>query len=122
MTHTSTGSGKLVVIGGGPAGLTAAYELQKHAPDFEIDVYEASGMVGGISRTEVFKGFRLDIGGHRFFTKVPEVEEMWREVLTDDFIKVRRLSRIFYGGSSSTTRSRYSTRSAISAPTSRCAS
>ena len=53
-------------------------------------------MVGGISRTATYKGYRFDIGGHRFFTKVREVEDMWHEVLGDDFITVRRLSRIYY--------------------------
>ncbi|MEM9433953.1 MAG: NAD(P)/FAD-dependent oxidoreductase [Pseudomonadota bacterium] len=86
----------LVVIGGGPAGLTCAYELQKKAPDMTSVVFEGADIVGGISRTETQKGFRVDIGGHRFFTKVPEVEAMWHEVLGDDFIRVPRLSRIYY--------------------------
>ena len=55
-------------------------------------------MVGGISRTETFNGYRFDIGGHRFFTKVREVEDMWHDVMGDDFITVQRLSRIFYRG------------------------
>ena len=93
-----TTSDDVAIIGGGPAGLTAAYELQKVAPERGITVYEAAALVGGISRTESYKGFRFDIGGHRFFTKVPEVEAMWREVLGDDFIEVQRLSRIYYRG------------------------
>ncbi|GFE64904.1 NAD(P)/FAD-dependent oxidoreductase [Litoreibacter roseus] len=88
----------LAVIGGGPAGLTAAYELLKHAPEKSVQVFEASGKLGGISRTEDHKGFRFDIGGHRFFTKVEEVNEMWHEILTDDFIRVPRSSRIYYRG------------------------
>ena len=52
--------------------------------------------VGGISRTETYKGYRFDIGGHRFFTKVGEVEQLWQEVLGDEFIKVPRMSRIYY--------------------------
>ncbi len=91
-------SPRLVVIGGGPAGLTAAYEYQKLAPAADPVVFEAGEIVGGIARTESYKGFRFDIGGHRFFTKVPEVEAMWREVLGDDFITRPRLSRIFYRG------------------------
>ena len=86
----------VVVIGAGPAGLTAAYELQKRSKAHRPIVLEASDMVGGISRTETNNGYRFDIGGHRFFTKVKEVEEMWHEVLTDDFITVPRLSRIYY--------------------------
>ncbi len=86
----------VAVIGGGPAGLTAAYELQKLEPNFRPVVLEAGERVGGIARTENHKGFRFDIGGHRFFTKVPEVEKVWREVLGADFITVPRLSRIYY--------------------------
>ena len=86
----------VVVIGGGPAGLTAAYELQKRSDRHKPLVFEASDMVGGISRTESNNGYRFDIGGHRFFTKVKEVEAMWHEVLKDDFITVPRLSRIYY--------------------------
>ena len=85
-----------VIIGGGPAGLTAAYELQKRSEVVRPVVFEADRIVGGISRTESHNGYRFDIGGHRFFTKVPEVEEMWHEVLGDDFITRPRLSRIFY--------------------------
>ncbi|PWE32919.1 FAD-dependent oxidoreductase [Maritimibacter sp. 55A14] len=88
----------VVVIGGGPAGLTAAYELQKRSDEHRPLVFEGSDMVGGIARTETSNGYRFDIGGHRFFTKVREVEAMWHEVLGDDFITVRRLSRIFYKG------------------------
>ena len=82
--------------GGGPAGLTAAYELLKRSATHQPIVLEGSHMVGGISRTESNNGYRFDIGGHRFFTKVQEVEDMWHEVLTRDFITVPRLSRIYY--------------------------
>jgi protoporphyrinogen oxidase len=86
----------VVIIGGGPAGLTAAYELMKNG--VKSIVLEQSDKVGGISRTETYKGYRFDIGGHRFFTKVSEVEQIWHEILTDDFIQVPRLSRIYYDG------------------------
>ena len=88
----------VVIIGGGPAGLTAAYELQKRSPDHRPIVFEGGDLVGGIARTESHKGYRFDIGGHRFFTKVREVEEMWHEVLKDEFITVSRQSRIYYRG------------------------
>jgi protoporphyrinogen oxidase/nucleoside-diphosphate-sugar epimerase len=87
---------RTAIIGGGPAGLTAAYELKKLKPEAVVTVFEASPYFGGISRTESYKGFRFDIGGHRFFTKVPEVEKMWREILGADFLRRPRRSRIFY--------------------------
>ena len=61
-------------------------------------MFEASDLVGGIARTENYKGYRFDIGGHRFFTKIPEVQALWREICGDDFVKRQRLSRIYYGG------------------------
>jgi protoporphyrinogen oxidase len=76
--------------------LTAAYELVKEG--YRPLVFEKSDQVGGISRTETYKGYRFDIGGHRFFTKVGEVEAFWHEVMGDDFVEVVRLSRIYYGG------------------------
>ena len=84
----------VIVIGGGPAGLTAAYELAKVG--IKPIVLEMGARVGGIARTEVFNGYRMDIGGHRFFTKVPEVEAFWYEVLGEDFLTRPRLSRIYY--------------------------
>lgn len=86
----------VAIIGGGPAGLTAAYVLQKQNPNYKPVVFEATDQVGGIARTESYKGYRFDIGGHRFFTKVPSVSKLWHEVLGDEFLRRPRLSRIYY--------------------------
>lgn len=86
----------VVIIGAGPAGLTAAYELVKRG--IQPIVLEQANLVGGISRTEMYKGYRFDIGGHRFFTKVPQVEQFWHEILDQEFIQVPRMSRIYYQG------------------------
>jgi protoporphyrinogen oxidase len=86
------------IIGGGPAGLTAAYVLSTPGSQFKPIVFEASDTIGGIARTENYKGYRFDIGGHRFFTRIPEVQALWREICGDDFVRRRRLSRIYYGG------------------------
>ncbi len=83
-----------LIIGAGPAGLTAAYELQRLS--LPALVVEADGIVGGISRTDVYKGYRFDIGGHRFFTRVKEVEDIWHDLIGDDFLLRPRLSRIYY--------------------------
>jgi protoporphyrinogen oxidase len=85
-----------VIIGAGPAGLTAAYLLARdgRAPV----VLEALPVVGGLARTEAREGFRFDLGGHRFFTKVPQVELLWHEVLGEEFLLRPRLSRIYYRG------------------------
>ncbi|MSR21879.1 MAG: NAD(P)/FAD-dependent oxidoreductase [Gemmatimonadetes bacterium] len=87
---------RVVIVGGGPAGLTAAYYLSKEG--VSSTVLEGDDMVGGISRTAVYKGYRFDIGGHRFFTKIAPVEEMWREILGPEMLVVPRLSRIHYNG------------------------
>jgi protoporphyrinogen oxidase len=86
----------VIVVGAGPAGLTAAWELVKRGR--HPVVLEKYHMVGGISRTEAYKGYRFDIGGHRFFTKVPEVNELWHTWMGEEFLRRPRLSRIFYGG------------------------
>lgn len=86
---------KVVIIGAGPAGLTAAYQLCKEK--VKSVVLEKDDVVGGISRTVNYKGFLFDIGGHRFFTKVKVVDEMWREVMGEEkFLRRSRLSRIYY--------------------------
>jgi protoporphyrinogen oxidase len=90
-------SKEVVIIGAGPAGLTAAYQLGKAG--HPTTVLEADNIVGGISRTVERDGWRFDIGGHRFFTKVPQVEELWHEILPDeDFLLRPRMSRLFYRG------------------------
>jgi protoporphyrinogen oxidase len=88
---------KVLVIGAGPAGLTAAYCLGKEG--IAAHVLEKDPVyVGGISRTVNYKNYLFDIGGHRFFSKSKEVVDLWREILPDDFISRPRMSRIFYGG------------------------
>ncbi|MEO1583147.1 MAG: NAD(P)/FAD-dependent oxidoreductase [Planctomycetota bacterium] len=86
----------VLVTGGGPAGLTGAYELAKRDPSTRPLVVEGGDIVGGIARTEQYKGYRFDIGGHRFFTKVKPVEAFWDEVMGEDMIDVPRSSRIYY--------------------------
>lgn len=85
---------RLAVIGAGPAGLTAAYQAAKDG--YQPVVLEKMCQVGGLARTESHNGYRFDIGGHRYFTKVPEVEKLWHEMMGEDFLKVQRLSRIYY--------------------------
>ena len=72
---------KALVIGAGPAGLTAAYELLRQSDDIEVTVFEETEQFGGISRTVEYKGNRMDMGGHRFFSKIPEVNKWWDEML-----------------------------------------
>ena len=85
-----------IIIGGGPAGLTAAVELGRLG--IPVRVLERDRLVGGIARTESYKGYRFDIGGHRFFTKIGEVEKFWHDLLGGEFITRPRISRIFYQG------------------------
>jgi protoporphyrinogen oxidase len=93
--QSDTAKGKsAVIIGAGPAGLTAALELSRH--NVPATVLEADRQVGGISRTVNYKGYLFDIGGHRFFTKWDEVNQIWKETLGDKFLQRPRLSRIYY--------------------------
>jgi protoporphyrinogen oxidase len=93
----STVASTVVVIGAGPAGLTAAYQLAKAGRP--CTVLESDDVVGGISRSPERDGYRFDIGGHRFFTKVGAVHDLWVEILgQDDFLLRPRLSRIYYRG------------------------
>lgn len=100
---------KIIIVGAGPAGLCAAFELLK-AGKFEVEIYEATSAIGGISQTINFKGNRMDIGGHRFFSKSERVMDFWQHIMpvqseaispanTDKIILVRdRLSRIYFLG------------------------
>lgn len=93
MTDTPDNT-RAIVIGAGPAGLTAAYEIVEGGA--EAIVFEQAHIVGGISRTDQYKGYRFDIGGHRFFTKVKIVQDWWMNILADEFLVRPRLSRIYY--------------------------
>lgn len=86
-----------VIIGAGPAGLTAGYTLAKNGRDVLV-LEQDPVYVGGISRTANYKGFLFDIGGHRFFSKSKEIVDLWNEILPDDFLERPRLSRIYYRG------------------------
>lgn len=95
---------KVLIIGAGPAGLTAAYELLDKSNEYEVVVFEESDCFGGISRTVNYKGNRMDMGGHRFFSKVPEVNEWWEKMLPTqgampyDDVLLNRTSTIAQGG------------------------
>lgn len=84
----------IVVIGAGPAGLTAAYEctLRNKKPI----ILDQGDTVGGMARTESYNGYHFDIGGHRFFTKNETIRQLWENIMGEDFLKVQRLSRIYY--------------------------
>ena len=85
-----------VILGAGPAGLTAAYLLAKRG--LPVVVLEAEDQVGGLAKTEVRDGYRFDLGGHRFFTKVKEVDALWHEIMREEFLRRPRMSRIYWNG------------------------
>ncbi|MCB9800154.1 MAG: NAD(P)/FAD-dependent oxidoreductase [Candidatus Omnitrophica bacterium] len=85
---------KVLILGAGPAGLSCAYELVRHG--FEVTVIEKNAVVGGLCRTLQYEDYLFDIGGHRFLSKSPEVNQFWDEILPEDFLRVSRKSRIFY--------------------------
>ena len=93
-----------IVIGAGPAGLTAAYELRRRSDDWRIVVLEESAEIGGISRTVVHEGCRIDIGGHRFFSRSPRINEIWNDLMpmqgkpAKDDIILGRACRLNPGG------------------------
>jgi protoporphyrinogen oxidase len=84
------------ILGGGPAGLTAAYILGRRGRPGAV--FEADGSVGGIAKTIEFNGYRFDLGGHRFFTKLQPIQQLWEEMLGEEFLTRPRLSRIYYDG------------------------
>lgn len=84
----------LVILGAGPAGLTAGYDAAQKG--WHPVILEKANMVGGISRTETYKDYYFDVGGHRFFSKIAKVNVLWQEMMGDQFLKVNRQSRIFY--------------------------
>src|ERR687889_484238 len=83
-----------LVLGGGPAGLTAGYLLGKAGRD--VVVLEAEDQVGGLAKTVEVDGYRFDLGGHRFFTKSKEVDALWHEVMREEFLLRPRMSRIYW--------------------------
>lgn len=90
---------RVAVIGAGPAGLTVAYELLKRSSEFDITIFEKEKVVGGLSKMVSFAGNRVDIGGHRYFTKDKKILEIWKSVMSknnDCFLKVVRKSHILY--------------------------
>jgi protoporphyrinogen oxidase len=87
---------RVIILGAGPAGLAAAHELINRG--FRPVVLEKFDKVGGLARTESYKGYFFDIGGHRFFSKIDKINRLWQEMLGDDFLTVPRLSRIYYNG------------------------
>ena len=89
-------SQKTLVLGAGPAGLTAGYLLGKAGRD--VVVLEAEGQVGGLAKTVEVDGYRFDLGGHRFFTKSIEVDTLWHQILGEEFLLRPRMSRIFWNG------------------------
>jgi protoporphyrinogen oxidase len=87
----------VVILGAGPAGLTAAWELRKHRIPTTV-IEKDPHYVGGLARTVEHRGYRFDIGGHRFFSKNDEIEATWTEILGDEMLSRGRLSRIYYRG------------------------
>jgi len=105
MTETNTASPQdpgaqitpehpVLVLGAGPAGLTAGYLLAKRGK--AVIVLESTDQIGGLARTEVRGGYRFDLGGHRFFTKVKEVDDLWHEIMKEEFLRRPRQSRIYW--------------------------
>src|SRR5690349_10595216 len=94
--HETSIPKKVAVIGAGPAGITAAYQLAKKGA--QVHVFEAGGTVGGLARTIDHWDQKVDLGPHRFFSSDPRVNKVWLEVIGDDYEMVSRLTRIYYTG------------------------
>ncbi len=88
---------RICILGSGPAGLGAAYELKKLGEN-NVVIIDRNHLPGGLARTEVLDGNRFDIGPHRFFTSNKEVNHLWHKTLGNDFRPVQRLTRIYYSG------------------------
>ena len=95
--HAIVMEADVVIVGAGPAGLTAGYLLTRAGLSVVI-IEKDEHYVGGISRTVEQEGFRFDIGGHRFFSKSAAVVDLWNDILPDDFLLRPRMSRIYYEG------------------------
>ena len=89
---------RILVIGAGPAGLTAGLELLRRHPDYQVTILEADCAVGGIAKSITVGDQRIDIGGHRFFSKKQRVVQWWKEMLPDQLTTVRRFSDLIYDG------------------------
>ncbi len=85
-----------IVMGAGPGGLATGYWLAKHG--IPVTVLERAPFVGGLARTVERDGFKFDIGGHRWFSKVDEVNDFYKEIIADETVWVRRISRIYFDG------------------------
>jgi protoporphyrinogen oxidase len=94
LAHPELAERPTVILGAGPAGLTAGYLLCKQG--LPVVILEAEGQVGGLAKTEVRDGYRFDLGGHRFFTKAKEVDGLWHEIMREEFLRRPRMSRIYW--------------------------